>query len=553
MSLNIELHSKELLLYPILQNIDQGILITDTSFNVIFFNEKAEQIFQLKAEDILGKSADTLKPSLLFNRMIENHQRLVYDQVFVDGEQYVLTKGLLELSPDTFAAYAIAKPVDNIEDSHFNSLMQSPYEGILVFDENLRLIYANQTCYQFFKSKSQNELYDEIAPILLNTRIEDALLKAKPMTGDSVSVKGHYFDLVYLPIIRHGHPVGIIAKSLPLFRNERTWGQLVEEYNQGTANYYFQNIVGDNASLVEQKELATRAAKTISTVLITGESGTGKEIFAHAIHNMSPRRKGPFIKVNCAAVPETLLESELFGYAEGAFTGARKEGKPGKFELANHGTIFLDEIGDMSFAMQAKLLRVLQEKELERVGAVHTTKVDVRVIAATNQNLDQLVAANKFRQDLYYRLNVIVLYLPPLRERKDDIAQVSRALLQRLNQQLGTRVNKISNEVLEYFKAYAWPGNIRELENTLERAINFCDSDTINIEHIPPHIINNGKAVGGAPAGATLETILEQHEREVILNTLQRCGGNRSQAARSLNIHRSVLYRKMNKYQIGSN
>jgi len=301
------------------------------------------------------------------------------------------------------------------------------------------------------------------------------------------------------------------------------------------------------------KDLASRAARTISTVLIKGESGTGKEIFAHAIHNVSPRRRGPFIKVNCAAVPETLLESELFGYAEGAFTGARKEGKPGKFELANHGTIFLDEIGDMSLSMQAKLLRVLQEKEVERVGGIHTTKVDVRVIAATNQDLFKLAMENKFREDLYYRLNVIILELPPLRERREYIPLISQTLLQRLNGQLGTRVNTISPEVMTHFCSYNWPGNIRELENTIERAINFCDGNIITVENIPEHILSQLSPATLPSLNGTLEKLLEAHEKEVIVTTLEKCGGNRTKTAETLNIHRSVLYRKMNKYKISSN
>jgi len=324
---------------------------------------------------------------------------------------------------------------------------------------------------------------------------------------------------------------------------------IIKEKTERSSRYYLDSIVGNNKSIIEQKYLATRAARTVSTVLITGESGTGKEIFAHAIHNISPRRKGPFVKVNCAAVPETLLESELFGYAEGAFTGALKEGKPGKFELANHGTIFLDEIADMSLSMQAKLLRVLQEKEVERVGSVRTTRVDVRIIAASNQDLNQLVAENKFREDLFYRLNVIILNLSPLRERTEDIPLISNELLKRLNRQLGTKVESITDEVLHCFGNYRWPGNIRELENTIERAINFCDGNTINIEHIPEHICSQKAPLPAITAG-TLEKSLQQFEKTLIINTLQVCDGNRSKTAKALNIHRSVLYRKMNKYNI---
>ncbi len=553
MSLNLELHSKKLLLYPILQNIDEGILITDTSLNVIFFNEQAEKIYHTDAETIMGKHADTLNPSLDLEAMIREQQRLIRAKAIINGDEVMVVKGLLELAPDKFAAYAILHNAFSKEEIQLQSLLQSPYEGIAVFDENLRLLYANETCFRFFKCNNKNELYHELSSLIPLTNLNNSMLKAQPTAGDLVTVRGKLVELMFLPIVRSNRTIGIIVKGIPIYRQERTWGQMMEQYNQGTAQYYLESIVGDNQALVKQKELAAKAARTISTVLITGESGTGKEIFAHAIHNMSPRRKGPFIKVNCAAVPETLLESELFGYAEGAFTGARKEGKPGKFELANQGTIFLDEIGDMSLSMQAKLLRVLQEKEVERVGSIHTTKINVRVIAATNQDLPQLVATNKFREDLFYRLNVIILHLPPLRARTDDIILISTALLQRLNRELGTRVNKISRDVIECFRRYDWPGNIRELENILERAINFCEGSSINSEHIPQHIkACKNQEPSPAKAEGSLETLLEEHERQVIVNTLKNFGGNKTKTARALNIHRSVLYRKINKYQIRS-
>lgn len=552
MSLNLELHSRELLLYPILQNVGEGILITDTSFNIIFFNDQAEQIYQIDADDVLGKHIDVLNPSLNLQSMVRSKVRLAHIKEFINGEEVNIVKGLLKVAPGRFACYAILRTVDSMETLQLNSLLESPYEGIAIFDENARLIFANQVCYSFFECKSKSELTDELAVFIPQTSLRDSISKGKPISGEIIFVSGRAVELIYLPISRYGRTVGVIVKSSLASRQEQTWGQLVEKYNHGTAKYYLDNIVGNNNVIMEKKELASRAARTISTVLITGESGTGKEVFAHAVHNMSPRRKGPFVKVNCAAVPETLLESELFGYAEGAFTGARKDGKPGKFELANHGTIFLDEIADMSLSMQAKLLRVLQEKEVERVGSVHTTKVNVRVIAASNQDLLKLVSEQKFREDLFYRLNVIIINLPPLRERKDDIPLISSTLLQRLNKQLGTGIYRISNEVMECFCRYLWPGNIRELENTIERAINFCEGNVITMEHVPEHIQQTCKQpeINAGYSEKTLEKQLEEHEKEVILDTLRLYEGNKSKTARVLNIHRSVLYRKINKYNI---
>jgi transcriptional regulator with PAS, ATPase and Fis domain len=548
MSLNLELHPRELLLFPILQNIDEGIIITDTLLNVTFFNENAEKIYGIEASQIIGKSADTLKPKLNLHTLCKDRQRFAKAKELINGNEVLISKGLLEISPDSFISYAILHIIDTFEEKQLNSLLQSPYEGIIVFDDKSHLLYANDTCYRFLGCKSKNELFERLSSIIPRTSLDESLQTARPVSGELLNIRGHSVKLVYLPIVRYNRSVGVIVKSTLVSHFPRGTA-IIKEKTERSSRYYLDSIVGNNKSIIEQKYLATRAARTVSTVLITGESGTGKEIFAHAIHNISPRRKGPFVKVNCAAVPETLLESELFGYAEGAFTGALKEGKPGKFELANHGTIFLDEIADMSLSMQAKLLRVLQEKEVERVGSVRTTRVDVRIIAASNQDLNQLVAENKFREDLFYRLNVIILNLSPLRERTEDIPLISNELLKRLNRQLGTKVESITDEVLHCFGNYRWPGNIRELENTIERAINFCDGNTINIEHIPEHICSQKAPLPAITAG-TLEKSLQQFEKTLIINTLQVCDGNRSKTAKALNIHRSVLYRKMNKYNI---
>jgi len=322
--------------------------------------------------------------------------------------------------------------------------------------------------------------------------------------------------------------------------------QLKEMYG---AKYSWENIIGNSEKMSQAKFIGKRASSSISNVLILGESGTGKELFAHAIHNDSVRSFSPFVKVNSAAIPSELLESELFGYEEGAFTGAKKGGKIGKFELANGGTIFLDEIGDMPLKMQAKLLRVLQEREFERVGGNKVIKVDVRVIAATNKDLKKLIQEGKFREDLYYRLNVMTIEIPPLRERLEDIEELARVLLKKLSNQLGKYVFKISDNALEYLLAHSWPGNVRELENVLERAINLTDSDTIMPVHLPVYITQRStKAIDG-PVRPLKDTI-EDVEKEAILRCLEYTEGNKLKTAELLNISRSSLYNKMEKYGI---
>ncbi|MHC0038104.1 sigma-54 interaction domain-containing protein [Pseudoneobacillus sp. C159] len=315
------------------------------------------------------------------------------------------------------------------------------------------------------------------------------------------------------------------------------------------AKYSWENIMGTSEKIIHAIYMGKKASHTISNVLLLGESGTGKELFAHAIHHSSNRSHESFIKVNCAAIPADLLESELFGYMEGAFTGAKKGGKPGKFELANHGTIFLDEIGDMPLAMQAKLLRVLQEKEIERVGGARTIPVDVRVIAATNKSLEKLIAERQFREDLFYRLNVMSIEIPPLREREQDVAEISMKLLEKLSDKLGVHVCDISENAMEHILHYKWPGNVRELENVLERAINLTDTDTIHTDHLP-YTITKSKRVQKITNRQTLKSILEETEKEIIQNCLEEFHYNKVRVAEVLKISRSSLYDKMEKYQL---
>ncbi len=315
--------------------------------------------------------------------------------------------------------------------------------------------------------------------------------------------------------------------------------------------YTFASIVGSGRAVGAAIEDARRASRTDSTVLLRGETGTGKELFAHAIHAAGPRRSCPFIKLNCAAVPAELLESELFGYEEGAFTGARKGGKPGKFEMAQGGTLFLDEIGDMPMPMQAKLLRVLQEREVERVGATSPKRVDIRIIAATAKNLEEQVGEGKFRADLYYRINVIPIHIPPLRERPEDIGEIAEHLLSKISAESGGEPKRrLSTEAEDLLRSHAWPGNIRELQNVLERAVAMSKGEVLLPEHFPPQFQRGvpGSARGSIPG--TLASAKADAERTAILAALKASGGNKAKAAALLGIHRVKLYEKMKRHGI---
>ncbi len=310
-------------------------------------------------------------------------------------------------------------------------------------------------------------------------------------------------------------------------------------------------LIGNSPSVAEVKELIRQVAPTSANVLILGESGTGKELVANAIHNLSDREGKPFIKVNCAALPETLLESELFGYERGAFTGAvtRKEGR---FYLADQGMLFLDEVGDMPMSLQAKILRVLQEGEFERLGGNETIKVDVRIIAATNQDLQDAIADRRFREDLYYRLNVINIQLPPLRERRGDIPILVEHFIARFSEKNKQRAYAFSREAVELMSNYDWPGNIRELENTVERAIVLGRDELLTMDDLPPNIVRGAESLDESPveAGAPVISIpvgtpLSEIEHRVILETLRRTGGDKSAAARQLGIATRTIYRKL--------
>jgi len=322
--------------------------------------------------------------------------------------------------------------------------------------------------------------------------------------------------------------------------------RILEQRLQGVV--HFEGMVARTQRMLELFAFLERLARYPTTALITGESGTGKELVARALHKLSPLRDRPFIACNCTTLAPTLLESELFGYVRGAFTGADRDRK-GLFEAAHGGTIFLDEIGELPLGVQVKLLRVLENREIKRVGSPEPLRVDIRVIAATNRNLAEMVAAGTFRDDLYYRLNVGAIHLPPLRERSDDIEPLVRHFIGICNQKLGRSVAGVSPQVLALFLRYPWPGNVRELANVIERAMVVSKGSVILPEHLPPQLFESRHSADG-PAPRMPELSLEAAEREQILRALAAAGGKRIEAARLLGLSRRTLYRKLDRYGI---
>jgi two-component system, NtrC family, response regulator AtoC len=377
------------------------------------------------------------------------------------------------------------------------------------------------------------------------------------------AVKLGAFDYVEKPFEQE-HIRQIVAKAVRQSEAQRRAPRTLGREDVSQHGRF--GIVGESPSMRQIFQVIAKVADTPSTVLITGESGTGKELVAKALHEHSSRRGAPFIKINCAAIPKTLMESELFGYEKGAFTGAVGS-KPGRFELADKGTLFLDEIGEIPVEMQVKLLRALQESEFERVGGIKTIKVDVRLITATNRDLEREIRAGNFREDLYYRLAVVPLHIPPLRERREDIPLLAEHIIRKFNERLKKHVVGLAPEALDRLASYGWPGNIRELENVLERTLLFCDSLEIDASDLPPEI--GGVAIPAASSSVSVSPVTpvgeraptgpqslkeivraetERVERELIVRALEETGGNVTQAARLLKISRKSLQMKMKEF-----
>ena len=438
-------------------------------------------------------------------------------------------------------------------------IFENASDCIVVVDPDGYVVMINNAYANFLGINPNEAIGRHVTEVIDNTRLHIVLKTGKTEMGQIQRIKNNDSVTLRIPIKKNDKVIGAIGKVIfkdvreveLLYRSlESAKKELYlykERFKKVKGDYYaIDNIIGKSLEMRKLKSMVTKVANSDSTVLITGESGTGKEVFANAIHETSDRRDNNYIKINCAAIPSNILESELFGYEDGAFTGARPGGKVGKIELANNGTLFLDEIGDMSFDMQAKILRVLQDKEVVKVGGHDPKKVNVRIIAATNQNLIKKIEDGEFREDLYYRLNVVPFKLPPLRERKEDIPLLCDFFVNKYNDKFGIYIENIEDEAMYYLKNYSWPGNIRELENVIERIYNFIDTNIIRKEHLPKRILKNNSIV---PVG-DLKKMLDDYEKDLITNTLELYDGNKSSVAKVLGISRSNLYQKLEKYQI---
>ncbi|CAM3765649.1 sigma-54-dependent Fis family transcriptional regulator [Alkalicoccus chagannorensis] len=432
-------------------------------------------------------------------------------------------------------------------------VLELSHDGIIMVDREGIITMVNQEYADFIGQPQDALVGRHVTDVIENTRMHLVAESGRPEIADIQRIKGDYMVANRLPLYKDGHLVGAVGKVM--FKNlggfkalKRRIEKLEKELDtyrgewqeSNRAKYQFHQLIGESPAWQQTKRLAQQASETDSSVLLLGESGTGKELFAHAIHHASSRAPGPFVKVNCAAIPGDLIESELFGYVEGSFTGAKRGGKKGRFEAAEGGTIFLDEIGELPIHMQVKLLRVLQEREVEPIGSNASKQVDIRVIAATNRDLDAMIEDGHFRLDLFYRLNVFTLEIPPLRDRPDDLHVLVPHFLEKISTRLGSRTPELEDSAWQQLRRYHWPGNTRELENVIERMVNVVpDGRVLTAAHLPA-ALSGGRLDPPRP----LADVLAEAEQQAIEQALAYTEGNKAQAARLLGISRTSFYEK---------
>ena len=447
----------------------------------------------------------------------------------------------------------------------FELIFENIYHGCMVTDEKGYVTYFNKPYGEFLGIDPDVQIGRHCTEVVENSRMHIVARQGQAEINQTQRIEGKQCDMVVqrIPIRRNGKVVAVfgqimfkdaqeverLARRLALLESKV---RLYEEelIHLRSTRYTIESIIGPSPVMVDLRREALMAAENSYPVLVTGESGTGKELFAQSIHHAGHRRIYPFVRINCAAIPKDLLESELFGYEPGAFTGARSRGKPGKIELAHKGTLFLDEIGDLPLEMQPKLLSVLEEKTFERVGGTTPLRADFRLVAATNQNLEEMIAAGRFRKDLFYRLNVIPINIPPLRDRPEDVPALIRHFIDQLVTDAGLPEPIIAPAAMDMLSCYAWPGNVRELLNVLERTLaRLGGRREIVVDDLPFYLRQDRTAPTQARTPRMRE-VSTQAERDAIRFALQETDGNKSEAARRLGIHRTVLYKKIRKYGI---
>nr|MBA5588165.1 sigma 54-interacting transcriptional regulator [Anaerobacillus isosaccharinicus]QOY38382.1 sigma 54-interacting transcriptional regulator [Anaerobacillus isosaccharinicus] len=552
--------------------IHNGICIINNQGLIVYCNKSCLVSLNTTEDDVIGNYINSIVDEpleMVFRQGItcSNVLRIVGNQTLLVNQAPIYENGqiigAIHMFQNVSELNSIIHGTGEKESSQIKEVLELLYHGIVIVDKEGFITMMNQPYCSLLGLNMDDVIGKHVTEVLPNSKMHIVVKTGQSHYGDFMTLNGRDIIVMRHPIRKNGEIVGAIGKVM--FTDVEDLKTLTQRLNivETKYNYYkkelkrirgakysFDQIVGDNEKMVEAKSLAKRVANSRSTVLIGGESGTGKELFVHAIHEASNRSDGPLVRINCGAIPANILESELFGYEEGAFTGAKKGGRLGKIEQAEGGTLFLDEIGDMPLHMQVKLLRVLQEKEVERLGGNEVNQVNIRVIAATNRSLDEMVKKGEFREDLFYRLNVFHIHIPPLRDRGQDVMNTAHFLLGKLCDELGITIKGFDRQVEQLFTNYHWPGNVREMENVIERAIHLAGPGSyICLQHLSIHLQNLTEELNDF-SGFSLEKEIEMAEIKAIKRALKTTKGHKIKAAEVLGIHRASLYRKLEKYNL---
>ncbi len=562
----------------LLDSIYNPILGIDPSGRVIICNRSAEEILNRSRDTVLDQTLHSILKNSKLHKILESKKTESIQKLTIGEKTFLSNRTPLTINNQPAGAIAILQDISELESissdlkhtrmisEELTAIIESSLDGMYVTDGTGRTLRVNMA-YERMTGIRREEvigqtmgdlikkgLYDESVTLKVMRTGKPESIVQKVVTGKTVVAKGNPIKndagqiILIVTSVRDITELSRLQEDLEkikkCYRNSKIELKQLRAKVRGDGKYIFAS-----KKMVELREYALRLAQVDSTVLITGESGVGKELFAELIHQNSLRRDNPFIKINCATIPENLLESELFGYVPGAFTGAKNSGKAGLFEIADKGTLFLDEIGDLDLSLQAKLLRALQDQQIYRLGDTKPIRVDVRILTATNHNMKKMVAEKKFREDLFFRLNVVPLVVPPLRERKEAIIKFIYFFLEKYNTKY--RFNRqISTQASDHLIAYNWPGNVRELENIIERIVVTAKDNLIVLENLPAYIQKNQDPVFFDTGAQSLKKILEGVERRVIGDAIKK-GGSTRKAAKILGINQSTVVRKAKQYHLG--
>lgn len=552
-------------MHTLIENIHDAIITVNTSLQITGFNKATIDIYPFLQKNFMHAPITAIDGILEEPLLEVIHKNEPLDQIIsIHNRKFVTTfipliehdrlVGAMTMFRDITAIEAISAELASTKklEKMIDMALELSFDAILIVNSSGKIIRTNTGFHSLFNVPKNGVILADIAP-------EIAKQIQKKDSIELLKINNKTCLVTCKQLIDGNHVFGtlitIMSEQLSIWKNVLDHIEVIEQNvpllkstmaDLDAVNSPFNQIISISMHMNQLKKEALIASDSHLPIFITGENGTGKSMIAKCIHEAS-KRKGNFITVNCAAIPQELIEAEFFGYADGAFTGAKRGGKPGKFELADQGTLFLDEIGDMPLSLQAKLLRVLQDQEFERLGDTKTRKVNVRIITATNKNIEELVEKKLFREDLYYRIHVIHLHMPSLKERKDDISFLAENFLQRIIRRDKKEIVSFTPEAMQLLTAFTWPGNVRQLENIIERSIHFCDGRFIQKHHLPRELqtiaIEEKQVV-------TRKGLHDDLDKKLLIDTLQQCHGNKSQTAKQLGISRTALYNKLKQYDI---